>query len=184
MTANGVDWEPITVSALHAFTNPGSDLRWRATFSATYADQSPYIYNITIVYGYTAPPTAPTLTDPGTTIVTALFWVNWTASTDPDGTVDHYHLQMADSNAFTTILNEWTPTTLYQQVDLLPVGTYYFRVRAVDNDGAPGPWSNIEDLTVQPVIGPPPIPGFPFEAIIVGAIVALGLGMIYRRKRK
>jgi hypothetical protein len=184
MTANGVDWEPIAVGALHAFTNPGSDLRWRATFSTTSADQSPYIYNITIVYGYTVPPTAPVLTDPGATIPPGDFWVNWTASTDSDGTIDHYHLEMADSNAFTTILNDWTPTTLYQLVDTLTPGTYYFRVRAVDNDGAPGPWSNIEDIILQPVFTPPPIPGFPIEAIIVGAIVALGLGMIYRRKRK
>ena len=184
LTANGIDWEPISVGVLHDFTDIGSDLRYRATLSATNADQSPYLYNITITYVYTAPPTAPTLTDPGTTIVPDIFWVNWTASTDPDGTIDFYQLQMSDSNAFTTILNEWIPTTPYQQVDLLPVGTYYFRVRAIDNDAVPGPWSNIEDLTVQPVIGPPPIPGFPFEAIIVGAIVALGLGMIYRRKRK
>jgi hypothetical protein len=183
LTANGIDWEPITVGVLHDFTDLGSDLRYRATLDATYADQSPYIYNISITYGYTTPPTAPSLTDPGTTISPSNFWVNWTASTDPDGTIDFYQLQMSDSNAFTTILNEWVPTTLYQQVDLLPVGTYYFRVRAIDNDGVPGAWSNIEDLAVQPVIGPP-IPGFPFEAIIVGAIVALGLGMIYRRKRK
>ncbi|MFX0168228.1 MAG: hypothetical protein ACFE89_02625 [Candidatus Hodarchaeota archaeon] len=184
LTANGIDWEPIPVGVLHDFTDIGSDLRYRATLDATYADQSPYIYNITITYGYTTPPTAPILTDPGTTIAPAIFWVNWTASTDPDGTVDFYQLEMSDSNAFTTILNQWVPTTPYQQIDVLPVGTYYFRVRAIDNDAVPGPWSNIEDLIVQPVIGPPPIPGFPIEAIIVGAIVALSLGMIYRRKRK
>jgi len=184
MTANGVDWEPVTVGALHSFTNLGSNLRWRAILNTLRVEQSHYIYNITITYGYTAPPTAPTLLDPGTTIFPGDFWVNWTASTDPDGTIDHYHLQMADSNAFTTLYNEWTPTTLYQLIDTLPLGTYYFRVRAVDNDGVPGSWSSIEDLTIQPVVAPPPIPGFPIEAIIIGAIVALGFCVLYRRKRK
>ncbi|MFX1317839.1 MAG: hypothetical protein ACFE9D_06760 [Promethearchaeota archaeon] len=184
LTANGIDWEPIAVGVFHDFIDVGSDLHWRVTLDATYVDQSPYIYNITITYGYTAPPTVPSLTDPGTIIPPGDFWVNWTASTDPDGTIDFYQLQMSDSNTFTTILNEWIPTTPYQQVDALPMGTYYFRVRAFDNDGVPGPWSNIEDLTVQPVTGPPPIPGFPLEAIIFGAIVALSLGMIYRRKRQ
>jgi hypothetical protein len=184
MTANGVDWEPVTIGALHTFTTPGSDLRWRATLNTMRVEHSQYIYNITITFGYTTPPTAPTLTDPGTTIPPGDFYVNWTASTDPDGTIDHYILQMADSNTFTTLLNEWAPTTLYQLVDTLPQGTYYFRVRAVDNDGASGPWSSIEDLTIQPVLPPPPpIPGFPVEAIIIGAIVAFGSGMLYRRKR-
>jgi hypothetical protein len=185
MTANGVDWEPVTMGALHTFANPGSDLRWRAGLDTLRVEQSQYIYNITITFGYTAPPTAPALTDPGTTIPPGDFYVNWTASTDPDGTVVHYVLQMSDSNAFTTLLNEWAPYTLYQLVDALPQGTYYFRVCALDNDGALGPWSNIEDLTIQSILPPPPpIPGFPVEAIIIGAIVALGSGMLYRRKRK
>jgi hypothetical protein len=31
---------------------------------------------------------------------------------------------------------------------------------------------------------PPPIPGFPIEAIALGAIIALGLGLLYRRERQ
>ena len=185
MTANGVDWESVTVGVLHTFANQGSDLRWRVGLDTLRVEQSRYVYNITITFGYSAPPTAPTLLDPGTTIPPGDLYVNWTASTDPDGTVVHYVLQMSDSNAFTTLLNQWAPYTLYQLVDTLPLGTYYFRVCALDNDGVLGPWSSIQDITIEPVYTPPPpIPGFPVEAIIIGALVALGSGMLYRRKRK
>jgi hypothetical protein len=90
MTADGVNWQGVTPGVLCVFANPGSDFRWRAVLDATYADQSPYIYDVSITYGY-----------------------------------------------------------------------------------APAP-----------IITPPPIPGFPLEAIILGAIAALGLGAFYRRRKR
>ncbi|MFX1405021.1 MAG: hypothetical protein ACFE9D_11240, partial [Promethearchaeota archaeon] len=64
-------------------------------------------------------------------------------------------------------------------------GIFYFRVRAIDNDGALGPWSNVEDITITGGLPPPPpIPGFPVAAIALGTIIALSGGILYRRRKR
>ncbi len=92
---------------------------------------------------------------------------------------------MSDSATFTTILNTWTPTTTSVDVTVTADGTYHFRVRAIDDDGEASPWSNDEsiDATV-PIIPPPPIPGFPIEAIALGAIITIGVGLVSRRRKQ
>jgi hypothetical protein len=185
LSANhGADWESVTPGVPHTFLHLGNALLFRVTFSTLHPFLSAYVYNITIGYSYTAPPTAPTLNDPGAIHNLPAITVNWTAATDSDGTVAEYELQMSDSASFSTILNTWTPTTTSQTVSGLINGDYYFRVRAIDDDGVAGPWSNTEDLTITLITPPlPPIPGFPIEAIAMGAIIALSLGIIYRRRK-
>jgi hypothetical protein len=178
----GFNWEAVTVGSKHTFVNQGNKLLWKATFNSPYNDRTARLEDINIDYEYNDIPTTPSLTDPGTTDNDGAFTVSWSASTD-DGTIDHYVLQMSDSNAFTTILSTWNPTTNNQDLLGIANGTYYFRVRAVDDDGEASPWSNIEDLDV--IIPPlPPIPGFPIEAIALGAILALGLGLVSRRRKR
>ena len=63
-------------------------------------------------------------------------------------------------------------------------GDFFFRIRAVNDDGARGPWSNVEDITITGGLPQPPIPGFPIEAIALGAIGALTLGVLYRRRKR
>ncbi|MDO8055730.1 MAG: hypothetical protein Q6361_02610, partial [Candidatus Hermodarchaeota archaeon] len=184
----GVHWESITVGSPHTFANQGHKLLWKATFASPYNDRTARLNSINIDYEYNDLPTAPVLTDPGTSDNDGAFDVTWTASTD-DGSIANYLLQMSDSAAFTTILNSWTPSTTSRSISGLTNGTYYFRVRAIDDDGEAGPWSNDEAITVAippttPTPTPPPIPGFPIEAIALGAIVAMGLGLIARRHKR
>lgn len=188
----GANWESVTPGALHTFANAGNDLRWRAILMGpTYS--SPHIYSVTIDYQFNEPPSTPTLNDPGTTDTDGSFPVSWSACTD-DSAVDHYELQMSQSNIFTTIADTWNPTGTSQPVTGLTNGTYFFRVRAIDDDGLNGSWSNIHDIEVAipptttttptPTPTPPPIPGFPLEAIVIAVIAAFGLGILQRRKRQ
>lgn len=59
----GAHWEAVTPGVTHTFTNTGSDLRWRATFTTGRADRSAYLYHVSITYGHevvtTLPPPIP-----------------------------------------------------------------------------------------------------------------------------
>ncbi|NHJ48399.1 MAG: hypothetical protein FK733_11500 [Asgard group archaeon] len=51
MTADGGNWEIVTPGVLHTFADPGTDLRWRATFNGdTY--RSPHLYLVEIEYEF------------------------------------------------------------------------------------------------------------------------------------
>ncbi len=187
LSANGgTDWEVVTLGVPHAFNNQGSDLRFRATLGTARHDVSAHLFNITISYVHTQPPTAPVLTDPGTTAPAGTITISWSASTDPDGTVDSYELQSSNTAGFTVVLATYPTTETEYDVTAPTSGDFYFRVRAVDDDGARGPWSNVEDITITGGLPPPPppIPGFPLEAIALGAIVALSVGILYRRRKR
>lgn len=144
----GAHWEPVTPRIMHEFAYRGSDLRWRVLFSTEYDDRSPHLYQVDITYWYNEQPLAPTLSAPQDPEGDGTFNVSWSAAFDFDGVIDHYHLQMSDSNGFATILQEWTPSGTIQLVSNLIGITYYFRVRGFDNDGVPSPWSNIEFIAV------------------------------------
>jgi hypothetical protein len=49
----GAHWEAVTPDVMHTFTNIGSDLRWRATFTTSRDDQSAHLYGVSITYGHT-----------------------------------------------------------------------------------------------------------------------------------
>lgn len=135
------------------------------------------------------PPTIPILSSLTSPSTTGNFTVSWSTSTDVDGSVSHYQLQMATSAAFSTILQEWNTTQTSQPVTNLSNGTYYFRIRAIDNEENPSDWSNTESITVAipppttPTPPPPPIPGFPFEAIFVGLACAVTFIFVLRTRR-
>ena len=187
LSANGgTDWEAVTLGVPHAFNYQGSDLRFRATLGTGRQDVSAHLFNITISYVHTQPPTAPVLTDPGTTAPAGIITISWSASTDPDGTVDSYELQSSNTAGFTVVLATYPTTETEYNVSAPTSGDFYFRVRAIDDDGARGPWSNVEDITITGGLPPPPppIPGFPIEAIVLGAIIALSFGILYRRRKR
>jgi len=95
------------------------------------------------------PPTEPTLLNPGTIIEDSIFFVNWTAGTDLENAIDHYELQMSNSSGFSVILNQWSVSALAHEVTVLTDGTYYFRVKTVDDHGALSSWSNIESIIID-----------------------------------
>ena len=99
-------------------------------------------------------PTTPTLQDPGTTDNDGVFLLNWTASTDSDGSIDHYVVQMSDTSRFTNILGELTAPTDELEITVFDNDTYYFRVRAVDDDGVAGFWSFLQSINVVIIKGP------------------------------
>ncbi len=132
------------------------------------------------------PPSAPILSDPGASSTTGNFSISWSTSTDVDGTISHYQLQMSTINDFSTVLQEWNTTSTNQAITGLTDGTYYFRVRALDNEDNPSPWSNQETINVEipsTTTPPPPIPGFPALAIAIGITLAAAIGIITRRRR-
>ncbi|MFX0054322.1 MAG: hypothetical protein ACFFAX_02445 [Promethearchaeota archaeon] len=102
-------------------------------------------------------PSTPGLPDPGTTDDDGVFLLNWTASTDPDGYIDHYEIQVSDNSWFTNILDQISVFTDEYMMMVFDNDTYYFRVRAVDNDGTNGFWCFPQSLVVvivQDLIGP------------------------------
>ncbi len=52
ITANGVNWEPVTPNIEHNFINPGTDLRWQAVFTGQ-KDRSAHLYQIEITFDFT-----------------------------------------------------------------------------------------------------------------------------------
>ncbi len=181
----GANWEPCTPGMLHTFNTQGSALQYRVELITARMDHSAHIYNITISYTHTQPPAAPALNDPGAEAPAGDIVISWAASTDPDGTVDHYVLQSSNDAGFGVVLATYPTTNTNYTVSAPTSGLFFFRVRAVDDDGAYSDWSNVEDIVITGGLPPPPpIPGFPFEAIALGALIALGGGIVYRRRKR
>jgi len=78
-----------------------------------------------------------------------IFWVHWTASSDPDGTILKYEVQLSQFEAFSVITSAWTIIDTSLLVSGLSNGTYYLRVRSIDNEQLPSSWSNPVAIQVQ-----------------------------------
>jgi hypothetical protein len=184
----GAHWEAVTPGVQHTFAYPGSDLRWRASLQSSYDDRTPSLTQVSINYAYNDPPSTPTITPLPAEDSDGTFTVSWSTCTD-DSAVHHYTLVMSDTATFTTILDSWGPTGTSQMITGLSNGTYYFRVRAVDDDGVWGAWSATDSIVVAippttPTTTPPPgIPGFPWEAIVFALVTTLTVVLLLRRRR-
>ncbi|MFW9935283.1 MAG: fibronectin type III domain-containing protein, partial [Candidatus Thorarchaeota archaeon] len=159
-------------------------------FAITAADYAGYEVTSS-VYSFTVSqqvPSAPELRELNDISETGNFTLIWTSSSDPDGSIDHYTLQMSNTSDFAVILNQQNTTELNYAISGLTNGVYYFRVCGVDNLGAQSAWSNVENISVELPGGttttpPPPIPGFPALAIAIGITLATAIGIITRRRR-
>jgi hypothetical protein len=132
------------------------------------------------------PPSAPALTDPGATIEGFQVPLNWTAATDTDGVIVEYEVQASADAGFAIIGQSATVVTLNHTFIFLTNDTYFFRVRAIDNNTLVGPWSNVVSTYIElpPITLPPGISGFPIEAIVLGLILSLGAIFVLRRRKK
>jgi hypothetical protein len=132
------------------------------------------------------PPSAPVLADPGATISGFQVPLNWTAATDADGVIIEYEIQASADAGFAIIGQSATVATLNHTFIFLTNDTYYFRVRAIDNNTLVGPWSNVVSTYIElpPITLPPGIPGFPIEAIALGLILSLGAIFVLRRRKQ
>lgn len=107
-----------------------------ATGGCTYTDASKRIFIDTI------PPTSPTITTPanGTYACPSTpMTVTWTDSTDTGSDLSHYVYEISTTTGMTNIIlsgtKPWDITTAQLDISLLPLGTYYLRIVAVDNVG-------------------------------------------------
>jgi hypothetical protein len=94
------------------------------------------------------PPTEPTLADPGSVAYQPQVFVTWTPSSDLEGGIDHYHLQISRFSEFSVILHEWNETSTSFNITDLGSGIYYIRVRAFDYHGVSSQWSNVESIEI------------------------------------
>ncbi len=121
------------------------------------ADQIESVTSVAHLNGINYLPTTPMLTDPGTTDDDGVFLLNWTACDDVDGYVDHYDIQMSDSSWFTTIMAEQSAPNDDYEMTVFDNDTYYFRVRAVDDNGTGGFWcfpQSIHVVITEDLVGP------------------------------
>jgi len=110
---------------------------------------------------FNQPPSDPTLADPGSVTYVSYVYVTWTPSTDLEGSIDHYHIQISRFDDFSVILGEWNETTTGFNITDLDSGIYYIRVRAIDQHNTSSQWSNVESIEViltTPTPTPTPIP--------------------------
>ncbi len=132
------------------------------------------------------PPSAPVLANPGATITGYQVPLNWTPATDSDGIIDYYYVETSANPSFSIIGQSDTTTDTFYSFSFLSNDTYYFRVRAIDNNTLVGPWSNVVStyIEIPPITLPPGIPGFPIEAIALGLLLSLGTIFVIRRRKK
>ncbi len=138
----GAHWEIVTPGVEHNFVFFGDELLWKADIYGP-EDRSVHIYSISIDYEYNSAPTIPTLEPLAETNALGLVTVKWNTSSD-DEEVSNYQIEMSDSSSFSIILENHTLTTLQQKFYPLSKGIYYFRVRAVDNQGLASGWSTTD----------------------------------------
>jgi len=101
-------------------------------------------------------PSAPTLYNPGTSVVSGTtYTVSWSVVSGATS----YVLQEATSSDFTNGLQEYPVTDTNKSFcHTVSTTTYYYRVAAV-NDCGQSDWSNVEDIDVAPQTQEPITPG-------------------------
>ncbi|MDO8055481.1 MAG: hypothetical protein Q6361_01340 [Candidatus Hermodarchaeota archaeon] len=104
--------------------------------------------------------------------------VSWTAAFDPNGTVVDYELQMDTVPLFDRPDIIWAVNGTSQIIYNRPIGIYYFRVRARDQHGLFGPWSNIQMVTITLI--PPMLfnPWLALAVLLLGILIILA-GLLY-----
>ncbi|MHA1155666.1 MAG: hypothetical protein ACTSQK_06115 [Candidatus Heimdallarchaeota archaeon] len=178
----GAHWEAVTPGVEHIFANTGNDLCWRAEIYGP-EDRSVHLYEVSIDYFYNEQPTAPQLNDPGVLSEVSSVALDWNASTDDIG-IDHYELQVAIESSFATPMNTFNVTGLTQTVTGLTNGTYYFRVRAVDDYNLTGDWSATVDIEVEiPAIDLPWWSYVIIGGVLVAIILAVVITLVVRKKK-
>lgn len=96
------------------------------------------------------PPSTPLLLNPSNNFITNSTSVSlsWYASEDSGSGVNFYQLQISTTSDFSVLVrDESIRDTVFNVV--LSEGTYYWRVRAVDNVGNRGEWSEIRKFRID-----------------------------------
>jgi hypothetical protein len=105
-------------------------------------------------------PTTPEFENLSASIAADTFTVHWNESTVPDFAILYYELQVDTSASFSSPDEYDVYTTNYELTGLLD-GTYYLRVRAIDERMLRSEWSSVSTISVDlPEIYYPTIPDF------------------------
>jgi len=121
-----------------------------------------------------SPPPAPALLQPAASAaVVEPLTLRWGAVVDPDGPIESYTWQVGTSSTFATVIASGftqvslpgIPVTTQDQVSGLPLGTYFWRVKASQTvGGAVGSidsaWSAVRAFTVTGLGAAPGTPSF------------------------
>jgi hypothetical protein len=164
----------------HDFAHSGYQLRWRAVLTTTNSTQTPILTGLVI--SYEARLDAPSLLSPtgGTITYSNTPTLSWSPVTGATG----YWLQLDNAPGFDSLAlrNITLPTeeTSYTPDTPLAYGIWYWRVAANDSAGDLGFFS----FTFTIVVQPPPIPGFPWPAMLMAVVAALSLDLHRRRQRR
>jgi hypothetical protein len=94
-------------------------------------------------------PSAPTLHSIDDIISTPEFTLTWTESSDSDGHITSYQLQLAEDDAFSHILQTGSTPATQHDLTVSSDGIYYLRVRSQDNEYRYSQWSNIISVQVE-----------------------------------
>ncbi len=138
----------VTVSELSLYNLSEGTYYWRVKAEDGAGNESDWsvVDSFTISPGDSEAPTVPTgLTD---SVDEGDASLDWADSTDNDSGVKQYIVEYADNSGFTSA----TQTTVaISELDLsgLTDGTYYWRVKAEDNEGNQSAWSTTDSFTID-----------------------------------
>ncbi|AMC11375.1 hypothetical protein Lupro_08930 [Lutibacter profundi] len=96
-------------------------------------------------------PTVPTLVYPTNNLLCIENVLNfdWNASSDPDGDVITYQVQVAQDMGFSQLVHTVTESSTLRTLSLEKGIAYYWRVRATDSKGLSSPYSSINQFYTE-----------------------------------
>jgi len=112
------------------------------------------------------------------TVTTNILTLTWTSAHDPDGHIAGYELQADTTPTFYWPAITWTTNDTSIQVTGLHDGVYYFRVRARDDNGLYGPWSNIQKVAITIPPTPSIDPWLAPTILTIGAFIMATIAVV------
>ncbi|MFW9831415.1 MAG: hypothetical protein ACFFD8_06540 [Candidatus Thorarchaeota archaeon] len=130
------------------------------------------------------PPTVTVTYPNGGETLNASIIITWDAF-DINGDTLTFDIDYWDGSTWTALSIGHTTTSFSWDTTTVPNGNNY-RISVTVYDGT---FTEVDEsdavFTIDnPIILPPPIPGFPIAAIALGTIIALSLGILYRRRNR
>lgn len=150
---NGINWEEVSPTVKHTFTNPGNNLLWKAEFTTSF--NRPKLYSLEITYFtnlYATTLIAPINNTclPGYPEPIEFMWNSYSEATE-------YLVQISmESDFLSPLINLTFSETIYSMNYPLVEGIWYWRVATIDTEGMRGDFSSyytfIIDKTVPSII--------------------------------
>ncbi len=153
---NIVAWINTTLNTTQ-YTLPEGRYYWRVR--AIDNTQNPSNWSVICFFGIDlTPPPAPQLLSPqNDSVLNYTPTLTWRGVNDTLSGVKYYEVMVDDNPSFSSpIVDIYTASTNYSFSSNLTQGTYYWKVRAIDNVNNVGIWSSVYHFTIA--LNPPPSP--------------------------